>query len=64
MNKYVPVLMRIFSVISAITMIVLLIMYIKSGDIGKSYSEYPFYIIVSFVSTGHFLALSKLTDNK
>lgn len=46
------------------TMLVLLIMYIKSGDIGKSYSEYPFYIIVSFVSTGHFLALSKLTGNK
>lgn len=61
MNKYIPTLMRIFSLISAITMIVLLVMYIKTF---KYETAYPLYIMFSFISTGLFLALSKLTDDK
>ena len=64
MNKYISLIMRIFSIISAITMVVLAALFLKPGYIGRSSSPFPPYIMLSFISTGLFLALSKLTDDK
>lgn len=64
MNKYIPLIMRIFAIISAITMVVLAALYFKPGYIGRSSLPFPPYIMLSFISTGLFLALSKLTNDK